>query len=214
MTLSILFYETDKAYGCFSNFSRHAVAIDGTTWPTTEHFFQAAKFTDPADIAAVHAARTPFLAAQMGRERHRSFRGDWEALRDGVMLQALRAKFTQHPALREILLSTHGATLVEHTANDRYWADGGDGSGRNMLGILLEQVRAELLAEEGGAAPCWRVPPWIAHPDIEPSDMYWRMGGGEDLLTQAGCFRDALAPAARTEYERCFPVPASWVRSW
>lgn len=214
MTPSILFYETDKAYGCFSNFSRHAVAIDGTTWSTTEHFFQAAKFIDPADIAAVHAAGTPFLAAQMGRERHRSFRSDWEAVRDGVMLQALRAKFTQHPALREILLSTRGATLVEHTANDRYWADGGDGSGRNMLGILLARVRDELVMEDGDATPFWRVPPWIAHPDIGTSDMHWRMGGGEDLLTQARRFRDALAPAARAEYDRYFPVPASWARSW
>lgn len=214
MTLSILFYETDKAYGCFSNFSRHAIAIDGTTWPTTEHFFQAAKFTDPADIATVRAARTPFLAAQTGRERHRSFRGDWDAVRDDAMLRALRAKFTQHRELREILLSTHAATLVEHTANDRYWADGGDGSGRNMLGILLARVREELVTEDGGETPCWRVPPWMAYPDIEPSDMHWRMGGGADLLAQAGRFRDALAPAARAEYDRYFPVPSGWTRSW
>jgi hypothetical protein len=34
--------------------------------------------------------------------------------------------------------------LVEHTSNDSYWADGGDGSGRNMLGRLLLRVRDEL----------------------------------------------------------------------
>jgi len=33
---------------------------------------------------------------------------------------------------------------VEHTDNDSYWADGGDGSGRNMLGVLLMSVRKEL----------------------------------------------------------------------
>jgi N-glycosidase YbiA len=214
MTPSILFYETDKAYGCFSNFSRHAIVVDGTTWPTTEHFFQAAKFTDPADVAAVREARTPFVAAQLGRERHRSFRPDWDTVRDSVMLGALRAKFTQHPALREILLSTHGATLVEHTANDRYWADGGDGSGRNMLGKLLEAVREELVAADGGEAPRWCVPPWVAHPDIEPSDMQWRMGGGEGVAAAASSFRQALGPAAGAEYDRYFPVPAAWARSW
>jgi len=34
--------------------------------------------------------------------------------------------------------------LVENTANDHYWGDGGDGSGKNMLGKILMQVRDEL----------------------------------------------------------------------
>jgi hypothetical protein len=50
---------------------------------------------------------------------------------------------TRRPS-REILLNTGEATLVEHTRNDSYWADGGDGSGRNILGKLLMQVRQEL----------------------------------------------------------------------
>ena len=39
------------------------------------------------------------------------------------------------------------AKLVEHTTNDSYWGDGGDGRGRNMLGQLLMQVRDELRSE-------------------------------------------------------------------
>jgi predicted NAD-dependent protein-ADP-ribosyltransferase YbiA (DUF1768 family) len=34
--------------------------------------------------------------------------------------------------------------LVEHTKKDKYWADGGDGSGKNRLGELLMKVRAEI----------------------------------------------------------------------
>jgi len=60
------------------------------------------------------------------------------------MREALVAKFTQHPRLGELLLATDSAELVEHTANDSYWADGGDGRGRNMLGRLLESVRDQL----------------------------------------------------------------------
>ncbi|WEF33944.1 NADAR family protein [Pseudoduganella chitinolytica] len=134
MCAAILFYETDKPYGCFSNFSRHPIVIGGVTWPTSEHYFQAAKFTKRTDVDAVRSAPTPFLAAQMGRERRRSFRNDWDSARDEVMREALHAKFTQHTDLLAILLSTHGAALVEHTRNDRYWAHGGDGSGLNMLG--------------------------------------------------------------------------------
>jgi ribA/ribD-fused uncharacterized protein len=82
----------------------------------------------------------------MGRERHRPLRGDWESIKETVMLEALRAKFTQHAALHALLLSTGDALLVEHTTNDAYWGDGGDGSGLNRLGALLVQVRDELRA--------------------------------------------------------------------
>jgi predicted NAD-dependent protein-ADP-ribosyltransferase YbiA (DUF1768 family) len=44
----------------------------------------------------------------------------------------------------EELLNTGDLKLIEHTQNDRYWADGLDGSGKNMLGILLMRLREEL----------------------------------------------------------------------
>jgi hypothetical protein len=52
--------------------------------------------------------------------------------------------------LKALLLGTGEAVLVEHTANDSYWGDGGDGSGKNRLGALLMQVRAELRSERPG----------------------------------------------------------------
>ena len=54
------------------------------------------------------------------------------------------AKFDQHPTLRELLLDTKEAMIVEHTANDKFWADGGDGSGANMLGKILAETREKL----------------------------------------------------------------------
>ncbi|MFC2585604.1 MAG: NADAR domain-containing protein, partial [Corynebacterium matruchotii] len=44
------------------------------------------------------------------------------------------------------LLSTGDAYLIEHTKNDSYWADGGDGSGKNRLGEVLMAVRDSLRA--------------------------------------------------------------------
>ena len=64
-----------------------------------------------------------------------------------MMRTAVLAKFSQHHEIREILLSTGDAQLVEHTTNDRYWGDGGDGSGKNMLGQILMSVREELRHE-------------------------------------------------------------------
>jgi hypothetical protein len=65
-------------------------------------------------------------------------------VKEDVMREALRAKFAQYPALRELLLTTGDAELIESTANDRYWGDGGDGTGRNRLGVLLMELRTEL----------------------------------------------------------------------
>jgi ribA/ribD-fused uncharacterized protein len=50
------------------------------------------------------------------------------------MREAVWAKFAQHSDLRRTLLWTGDATIVEHTARDHFWGDGGDGRGRNMLG--------------------------------------------------------------------------------
>lgn len=124
--------------------------LKGKRWPTTEHYFQAQKFAGEPDEEEVRLARTPRIAAGMGRDRKRPLRRDWEAVKERVMLDALRAKFTRHEDLREILLGTGAAMLVEHTANDSYWGDGGDGSGKNRLGFLLMQVRDELRAAAGG----------------------------------------------------------------
>ena len=49
--------------------------------------------------------------------------------------------------LREPLPATGDAKLVEHTDNDAYWGDGGDGSGKDHLGQILMKVREALWAE-------------------------------------------------------------------
>jgi ribA/ribD-fused uncharacterized protein len=141
------FYTVSAAYGEFSNFAVFPIEIDGRSWPTTEHYFQAQKFPGTEREEAIRLAKSPMIAARMGRSRAFPLRADWEQAKDEIMRRALTAKFTQHPKLRELLLSTGDAELVEHTRNDSYWADGGDGSGRNRLGELLMEVREELRRE-------------------------------------------------------------------
>ena len=140
----ILFYRQNDSYGEFSNFSAHPFTLNGRLWPTSEHYFQAQKFAGTEHEEAVRNATTPSLAAKLGRSRALPLRADWEAVKDDVMRAALKAKFEQHPKLKSLLLSTGDAELVEHTRNDSYWADGGDGTGKNRLGILLMELRAEL----------------------------------------------------------------------
>jgi ribA/ribD-fused uncharacterized protein len=139
----IRFYRVGDPWGDFSNFSRHPIRVDGREWPTSEHYFQAQKFAGTPEESLVQAAPSAGEAARLGRKLP-GLRADWDGVKDEVMLTALRAKFTQHDELREELLATGGRILVEHTTNDSYWADGGDGTGRNRLGELLMKVRDEL----------------------------------------------------------------------
>ena len=150
----INFYSTTGEHGCFSNFSRHSIFLKGKRWPTSEHYFQAQKFAGEPDEEAIRKAPKPSEAASMGRDRKRPLRRDWESVKESVMLDALRAKFTQHEELKAVLLGTGDAILVEHTAKDSYWGDGGDGSGKNRLGHLLMKVREELRAQSNQPPAC------------------------------------------------------------
>jgi ribA/ribD-fused uncharacterized protein len=141
---TILFYRLNEPYGEFSNFSPHAFEIKGKVWSTSEHYFQAQKFAGTEHEEAVRQAKSPMIAARMGRSRQRPLRPDWEAMKDDIMREALEAKFKQHPGLRSLLLETGDAELIEHTRNDSYWGDGWDGSGKNRLGQLLMELRTKL----------------------------------------------------------------------
>jgi ribA/ribD-fused uncharacterized protein len=138
------FYSVSDEFGQFSNFAPFPIKIDGERWPTSEHYFQAQKFEDQAYRQRIQKARTPMLAAQLGRDRKQKLRRDWESVKVNVMRTAVLAKFAQHEELQNLLFSTGDAKIVEHTANDNYWGDGGDGSGKNMLGRILMEVREML----------------------------------------------------------------------
>jgi predicted NAD-dependent protein-ADP-ribosyltransferase YbiA (DUF1768 family) len=133
-TERICFYRVNDAYGEFSNFSPHKIQLKKRAWPTSEHYFQAQKL--------------PMIAALLGRTRSFPIRSDWETIKDDIMRDALWAKFTQHSELKALLLSTGEAELVEHTKNDKYWADAGDGTGNNRLGQLLMELRTRLRTED------------------------------------------------------------------
>lgn len=139
---AIHFYRKDDPYGQFSNFYPSPIELDGYAWPTVEHYFQAQKFVaDEKHFQNVLQISKPIAALFYSRRYKSAVRPDWHQIKDGIMLKACLAKFEQHPDLRELLLSTGDQPLFEHTTKDSYWGDGGDGSGRNQLGITLMEVR-------------------------------------------------------------------------
>ena len=140
----IKFYSTQDKFGEFSNFTHFPIKLDGKMWPTTEHYFQAQKFTDIHYQEKIRKEKSPMIAARLGRDRKQKLCKDWESVKNNVMKKALTAKFTQHEDLKILLLSTDETKLIEHTENDAYWGDGGDGHGKNWLGLLLMQIRFDL----------------------------------------------------------------------
>jgi ribA/ribD-fused uncharacterized protein len=142
--MPIYFYATNQPYGEFSNFARFGIEMDGQWWPTTEHYFQAQKFDNPAYRERIRNAPMAKLAAELGRSRKMPLRADWEECKETVMYRAVLQKFRTHRKLRDLLLATGEEEIVENAPGDYYWGCGKDGSGKNRLGAILMQVREEL----------------------------------------------------------------------
>jgi len=140
--MAIHFYKESDAYGEFSNFARYPIVIDDVMWYSSEHYFQAMKFPHDRDYQEkIRTTKACHDIKRLGATRQIKLRPDWEDVKENIMMIALRAKFDQYPELKQLLLSTAGKSLVEHTENDNYWGDAGDGSGLNRLGNLLVELR-------------------------------------------------------------------------
>lgn len=123
------------------------IDVDGVTHPSVAHAYWALSAADPQARAAITAADTDYDARALAADATR--REGWEQARTAVMTDLLRAKYTQHPVLAEILLATGDATLIYDDADSAFWGDNA-GRGRNWTGRLLELVRSELHARRAG----------------------------------------------------------------
>jgi ribA/ribD-fused uncharacterized protein len=121
------------------------ITIDGETWAGSEQYYQAMKsFGNPDHDEAKAAIRmaTPMEAWSLGQRY--SCRSDWRSVSVDVMRKAVTAKFTQDVALKNLLLSTMEHPLVQVKPGDDFWGTGRRSNGRNMLGVLLQELRATL----------------------------------------------------------------------
>ncbi len=142
----LYFYAQTDEYSEFSNFAPYGVALDEVWWPTVEHYFQAQKFNDPEYRERIRRSGRARDAKTLGMTRKIALRPDWEVVKDGLMLQAVRTKFRTHATLSQLLLATGDRMIVENAPMDAYWGCGPDGSGLNRLGQILMAVREELRA--------------------------------------------------------------------
>lgn len=145
----VRFYRaSEKPYGAFSNLFKRAIEFEGETYATSEHAYQAGKARKPEVRAWLMAAPTPSLLAMAAHGLYVwDINSDWSKVKFDRMKRVLIAKFTQHEDLKALLLSTGTARLVESATVDnsvnRLWGEV-NGVGKNKLGELLMEVRAEL----------------------------------------------------------------------
>jgi ribA/ribD-fused uncharacterized protein len=156
MTGEIRFYRaSERPYGAFSNLFRRPILFEGERFATSEHAYQAGKPRKAEVKKWLMDAPTPALLAMAA---HGLYYWDvspgWSRLKFDRMRKVLRAKFTQHDDLRDLLLSTGEVRLVESATVDnevnRLWGEV-NGQGRNMLGLLLMELRADLRSEMSAA---------------------------------------------------------------
>lgn len=138
----------DGEYAFLSNFYEHPIDINGVTYKSTEHAFQAMKATNKADHDLIVNAQTPGQAKRLGKKIQ--LRSDWEDIKYIVMQDILRIKFAS-PELGQMLMATGDATLIEgNTWHDNLWGNCtcprcADKVGKNWLGNILMGVRQDLI---------------------------------------------------------------------
>ncbi|MEO0564923.1 MAG: NADAR family protein [Chloroflexota bacterium] len=140
-------------YDFLSNFYPSDVEMDGVTYPTVEHAYQAAKSPDHEKRMKIAQIATPKGAKAAGRRIKQP--DNWFEINLDLMHDLVQQKFTRHPDLRDKLLATGDAKLIEgNTWNDRFFGmvrdkKTGEWVGENHLGQILMAVRADLQTEEG-----------------------------------------------------------------
>lgn len=145
----ISFYRAnEKPYGVFSNLYRRTILFEGIEYPTSEHAYQAGKARKDSVREWLMAAPSPSLLAMAAHGLYVwDVAPNWSKNKFDRMRRVLHAKFTQHEDLKELLLSTGNARLVEKASVDnsvnRLWGEV-NGVGKNMLGQLLMELREEL----------------------------------------------------------------------
>lgn len=130
----------DGEYDWLSNFYETTVIYEGIRYQNSEAAFQAQKCASVIDRFQFGNLK-PGKAKRLGRKV--KLRSDWEDVKDSMMYDIVRAKFQQHPYLKDKLLATGEAYIEEgNTWDDTYWGVC-KGVGENKLGKILMGLRKE-----------------------------------------------------------------------
>lgn len=138
----IRFYRASGEYGFLSNLFPRPILFEGVKFSSAEAAYQYGKAKDKKVAEWIVNAPKQHLIAMAG---HGLFSWDitpgWSQKKNNRMRKVLEQKFLQHPDLLEKLIATGDKIIIEDSSTDSYWGCGKNGKGKNMLGVMLMEVR-------------------------------------------------------------------------
>ena len=148
--MQILIRKVKEPHGWLGNMSPYPVDFEGKQFRTTEALFQSLRFQNEEVIEAIRAEKSP-MAAKFAAKKHKKGMVVEPLSESDVenMKLCLKLKVEQHPELRDRLLATGDAVIIEDCTKRKrgsglFWGAGlDDGSwiGQNTLGKLWMEIR-------------------------------------------------------------------------
>ena len=140
---------------CLSQWYDCYFEVGGVQYHTTEQYMMASKaklFGDDEVYNEIMTANNPYDYKKLGRKVRNFEPEPWDARKSEIVVEGNKYKFGQNPDIKEFLLSTGDAILVEASPFDKIWGIGLDREtamkgtveqwqGENLLGCALMEVR-------------------------------------------------------------------------
>jgi ribA/ribD-fused uncharacterized protein len=120
----------------FDNFEYTPFTYKGKVWTTSEHAYQASKFTDEKYIEEIRHASSGIEAWKLGQSTKYKIKTGFDRVQS--MKEILREKFSI-PRLRELLNRTTG--YISFPGSDSFWGTCEGSGGQNVLGKILMELR-------------------------------------------------------------------------
>ena len=154
----LCFHNPDEENGYLSNWYLSNFIVKGIEYSSMEQFMMHQKaiyFCDEEIAEQILATNDVSHIKKLGRLVSGYEDHIWNGIRQIIVYEGLLAKFSQNINLKEKLLSTGSAILVECAVKDRIWGiglsmhnpdrfDKAKWQGQNLLGYRLMMVREKL----------------------------------------------------------------------
>jgi ribA/ribD-fused uncharacterized protein len=209
----------------FSQWFYSPFTVDNVEYKTSEHWMMAHKaklFNDNDAFERIIRADKPGEVKEIGRQIRGFDEIKWNDKKFEIVKTGNIHKFNQNKKLKDFLLGTTDRVIVEASPTDTIWGIGltQDSNmvdnpytwrGQNLLGFALMETR-DFLGQFGEFeyTNSQLLPPWKKFPTVDPLDMFWRMGQGEQYIVDLGKYLSTLSDRDRKIYELSYPATGDW----